>query len=335
MKRVGNLFDTVCSFENLLLAYRKAMRGSGAKEDACQFAYNLEHDILVIQDELRNGEYMPGKYRYFQVHEPKERTISVAPFRDRVVHHAVVNVLERVFEPRFIHDSYATRKEKGTHKAIRRAQDFMRGNRWYLKLDINKYFDNIDHNILLGLIARKIKDDRLLGLLRVIIANSDASRGEKTGKGLPIGNLTSQFFANVYLDVFDHYLKEELQLKAYVRYMDDCVIFHEDKEYLKELLRLSVLFLRERLMLSLKASATLINTRLHGLPFLGFRVFPSLLRIKRENIKRLKKKIMLRQEQFASGIITEESFSMSLASLCGYAGFGDSLLLRRCLFRAA
>lgn len=332
MKRYGNLFEKACSFENLYQAFKKAMKGSGKSAEACGFEFHLEHHLFELQRELLAGCYRPARYRYFKILEPKERIISVAAFRDRVVHHAVVTVLEPVFERVFIHDSYATRKEKGTHKCVRRAQEFMRKNRYYLKFDINKYFENMDHTILLGLIERKIKDKRLLDLIRVIIANSDESKGEHTGKGLPIGNLTSQFFANIYLDVFDHYIKDELGLKAYVRYMDDCVIFLDGKERLKEILRLLTVYFEKRLCLKLKDSATMLNTRLNGLPFLGFRVFPSLLRIKRENIKRLKTKLNLREKEFRSGIIDEEKYSMSLASMIGYVCFADSLNLRKRIF---
>jgi hypothetical protein len=280
VKRTGNLFEKVCTFEGLYRAFKKAMKGSGKTEEACAFEFDLEP----------------------------------------------------IFERVFVHDSYATRKDKGTHKCVRRAQEFMRGNRYYLKFDINRYFESMDHGILIGLIERKIKDKKLLDLMKVIIANSDVSRGEQTGKGLPIGNLTSQFFANVYLDAFDHYIKDELGVKAYVRYMDDCVVFSDDKKRLKELLKLSGVFLQERLGLKLKDSATMLNSRLNGLPFLGFRVFPSLLRIKRENIKRLKVKITQRETEFRRGIINEETYSMSLASIIGYIGFADSLNLRKRLF---
>ncbi|MBF0328757.1 MAG: group II intron reverse transcriptase domain-containing protein [Nitrospirae bacterium] len=332
MKRTGNLFEKVCTFESLYRAFKKAMRGSGKTEEACAFEFELEHLLFELQRELLNGIYRPDKYRYFQVYEPKERTISVASFRDRVVHHSVVAALEPIFERVFIYDSYATRKEKGTHKCVRRAQEFMRKNRYYLKFDINKYFESMDHSVLIGLIERKIKDKRLLDLIKIIVANNDASRGEQTGKGLPIGNLTSQFFANVYLDAFDHYIKDELGCKAYLRYMDDCVIFSDDKERLKELLKLSENFLEQRLCLKLKDSATMINSRLNGLPFLGFRVFPSLLRIKSENIKRLKAKIRQRENEFRRGLIDEDKYSMSLASIIGFAGFADSLNLRKRLF---
>ena len=275
---------------------------------------------------------MPGRYRYFRIYEPKERTISVADFRDRVVHHAVVSVLEPIYEKRFIYDSYATRKNKGTHRAVRRAQKFMKSGRYFLKFDIDKYFDNIDHDTLLEIIGRKVKDSELMRLLRIIVENNDLSRQSRDRMGLPIGNLTSQFFANVYLDIFDHYMKDRLGVKRYIRYMDDCVIFDPDKDVLKVLLYKSECFLKDMLGLKLKASVTMINSRISGLPFLGYRVFPSLLRVRQENIRRLKRKMHIRQQEYADGRIDESRYSMSLASMAGYAGFADSLNLRRDIF---
>ncbi len=332
MKRAGNLFNKVTHYENLLLAHKKALMGSGKNEEACRFTFYLERELLTLQDDLIKGVYRPGRYRYFKIFDPKERTISVAPFRDRVVHHAIVNVLEPVFERVFIFDSYANRKNKGTHRAVTRAQSFMKNSNYYLKFDVDKYFYNIDHHILIRLIERKIKDRQLIDLLSVIIANNDVSQGTNMGVGLPIGNLTSQFFANVYLDVFDHYVKEELRVKRYIRYMDDCVVLHDDREYLKSILKQTESFFQNQLKLKLKESATFLNSRMNGLPFLGYRVFPSLIRIKRENVKRLKKKLAAREQQFKKGVISEERFSMSLASLIGHTRFADSLQLRRCLF---
>ena len=183
--------------------------------------------MLELQQELINGRYKPSAYRYFKIFDPKERIISVASFKDRVVHHALINILEPIYERCFIYDSYATRKEKGTHLAINRAQTFLKEDPWFLKTDIDKYFDSINQGILMALLNRKIKDHRLLEVAQAIIEN-----GGVNGVGLPIGNLTSQFFANVYLNPFDHFVKQQLGVK-YVRYMDDFVLFSKNKEELK------------------------------------------------------------------------------------------------------
>lgn len=329
MKRVGKLFDKVCDFDNLLRAYKRAFRASGRTPAACEFCFRLEKEILQLQRELLSGEYQPAPYRYFRISDPKARIISVADFRDRVVHHALVGVLEPVFERRFIYDSYATRKNKGTHKAILRAQSFIRKNFFFLKTDIAKYFDSIDHNILLALISRKIKDKDILALTETILRNSDESRGMRRATGLPIGNLTSQFFANVYLDPLDHFIKDERGVKYYIRYMDDMALFSEDKGFLKEILAMMRDFLKEKLKLELKQSATFINTRIHGIPFLGFRIFPKLKRIKSENLRRFRQRLRQRQWEMESGRIAESAYGMSLQSLVAHLKFGDTMQLRK------
>ena len=289
MQRVGKLKESFLSFENLYAAYKKAYRGT-KNYQAYAFAFDADRELLKLKQELTDGTYEPGNYNYFTIKEPKERIIAVSPFRDRVVHHALVNVIEPIYEKRFIFDSYATRKEKGTHKAIARAQYFLRKNGRYLKMDVRKYFDSIDHSVLNVILQRKIKDPYILDLCGKIIA-----KGGSGIKGLPIGNLTSQFFANVYLDVFDHYIKDDLKVKGYVRYMDDFCIFDPNKETLKEQRDKIKIYLSEKLRLEVKESATLINGKLHGLPFLGVRIFPGIIRLITENFNRSYKKFKTRQ----------------------------------------
>lgn len=331
MKRIGYLSEELCSFQNLHKAFRRAFGASGRHQEACEFHFHLEKELLRLKEELEDNTYQPSPYRYFEISDPKKRTISVAPFRDRIVHHALVGILEPVFEKRFIYDSYATRKEKGTHKAIRRAQEFMKKNYFFLKTDVAKYFDSISHDILMELLRTKIKDENVLILAERIIRNSDTSREIQEGVGLPIGNLTSQFFANVYLDPQDHYMKDKLGVKYYIRYMDDMVMFSDSRNELKSLLKQMRFFLRDRLKLVLKERVTQINTRLHGLPFLGFRVFPNLLRIRQENFRRLKGRMRQREKEFENGLISEETFVMSVRSMFEHIGFADSLNLRRSL----
>jgi len=331
VKRIGYLSEELCSFQNLHKAFRRAFVASGRHQEACEFHFHLEKELFRLKEELEDNTYQPSPYRYFEISDPKKRTISVAPFRDRIVHHALVGILEPVFEKRFIYDSYATRKEKGTHKAIRRAQEFMKKNYFFLKTDVAKYFDSISHDILMELLRTKIKDENVLILAERIIRNSDTSREIQEGVGLPIGNLTSQFFANVYLDPQDHYMKDKLGVKYYIRYMDDMVMFSDSRNELKSLLKQMRFFLRDRLKLVLKERVTQINTRLHGLPFLGFRVFPNLLRIRQENFRRLKGRMRQREKEFENGLISEETFVMSVRSMFEHIGFADSLNLRRSL----
>ena len=328
MKRAGNLFEAVCGFGNLYEAFKRSFRGSGRTAEACQFNFNLENELLRLKEELRTGLYRPARYRYFKIFDPKERTISVAPFRDRVVHHALVGILEPIIDRRFIYDSYANRKGKGTRRAVRRAQRFLKRNFYYLKTDVAKYFDSIDHETLMSLIRRRVKDENIMKLAGRIICNSDRSRGLGAGKGLPIGNLTSQFFANLYLDKFDHFVKNELGIKYYIRYMDDMVVFSQSKDRLKRLLKNTKGYLGDCLRLTLDGKATVLNSRLHGLPFLGFRVFPNLIRIKRENLKRLKRRMRKRVVEVQTGLISEDRFVMSMRSMFEHVGTANSFRLR-------
>ncbi|MBN1426022.1 group II intron reverse transcriptase domain-containing protein, partial [Candidatus Fermentibacteria bacterium] len=185
MRRCNGLFERVIDFGSLKAAFRRAFQGSGRSYEACRFNFRLEKELLQLGAELASGTYYPAPHRYFAVRDPKEREIAVAPFRDRVVHHAVVAAMEPVFEPSFIYDSYACRVGKGTHAAVRRAQRFLRCAGWFLKGDVEKFFESVDHEILLELVARKIKDSPFLDLVERIVRNTRTQ-----GRGLPIGNLT-------------------------------------------------------------------------------------------------------------------------------------------------
>jgi len=328
MKRHNNLYNKVTSFENLLIASKKALKGTTSKKESLKYFFHLEPNILKLQQKLENLSYIPGKYKYFRIYEPKEREIAVAPFIDRVVHHAIINVLEPIYEKIFIYDSYATRKEKGTHKAIFRAQNYIRKNKWYFKTDIKKYFDNINHNILINIIKRKIKDKKLILLMEKIVRN-----GGINGIGLPIGNLTSQFLANVYLDKLDHYIKEELQIKYYIRYMDDFVIFDNNKGNLKTIRSKVDYFINKELNLQLKEKATFINRQLNGLSFLGKRVFPNTIRIKNDNLKRSLKKIEQNENNYEKGRIDITKLYNSTNSIIGYIKNFNTMNLRNSIIR--
>ncbi len=309
MRRIGDLFPVLHSFDNLLSAYRKARRGSRKNKENTAFFFHLEKELLLLQTELKAGVWVPRPVRQFEIFDPKQRTISVAAFRDRVVHHALVNLLEPLYERCFCFDSYATRKGKGVHAAVRRAQSFLVQNNWFLKSDVEKYFDSIDHNLLLQLLSRKIKDKPFLALCETVIrANND------TGKGLPIGNRTSQFFANVYLTPLDYFVQQTLKPSGYVRYMDDFVLFSNDKHLLKKMKSHTEAFLRDRLQLSLKPSATFFNQRMNGLSFLGTRIFPALIRLRKQNLRRIVQRIGTREWQFTSGRLEEVVFLQSMNS---------------------
>lgn len=327
MKRVGNLFEKVVNLKNLLLAAKKAFRGKRLKKTPASFYFHLESEILTLQEELASGCYIPRPYEIFEIREPKVRRIAAADFRDRVVHHAICNVLEPLFERRLIFDSYACRVGKGTHRAIKRLQQFSRKYAYYLKWDIQKYFESIDHEILKRLLRRIIKDKNLLSLLDQIIDHSVP--GNLPGKGLPIGNLTSQHFANLYLGELDHFVKDRLKIEGYIRYMDDSVALSSDSRQLNQLLREVRNFLHEKLALNLKEKVVQIAPVAEGIPFLGFRIFPDMVRLQRSNLIRWRKKVKIRHRLFEKGVISEEKLIASMQSMIAHVAHSNSLTLRR------
>jgi retron-type reverse transcriptase len=324
MKRTGDLFARFSSFANLLEAHRKARKGTRCNQENGHFGVNLEGELFQLQEELQGLRYQPQPYQYFEIQDPKQRTISVAAFRDRVVHHALVNVLEPIYEKIFIYDSYATRKGKGNHAAILRAQSMLHGNPWFFKSDVDKYFDSISQERLLEIIRHKIKDERLLDITARIVRN-----GGKQGYGLPIGNLTSQFFANVYLNELDYFVKHQLKGQHYVRYMDDFVLFAKERGILK-LQRADIeAFLKERLHLQLKPNASFINSASNGLTFLGKRIYPAQIRIARPNLLRITRRMKTKTKAYQEGSTSEEEFLASMNSYWACLQFGNTLGLRR------
>ncbi len=238
MKRFGNLWPRVVGFDALWRAGRKARRGKRLRADVGEFEYQLERNLWRLHDELVNHDYRPGAFHTFRIFDPKERWISAAPYRDRVVHHALTAVLEEIFEPTFIHDSYACRRGRGVHAAARRAEHFARRSEWVLKLDIRQYFPSVDHQILRDLLARRVRDPDVLWLLEQVLCSYEQPEptpvwfpGDtlltplERSRGLPIGNQTSQFFSNVYLNPLDHFVLQNLKPYGYVRYADDLLVF--------------------------------------------------------------------------------------------------------------
>jgi len=328
MKTFKNLAPKVSEWSHLLGAYKKALRGSGHTKESRYFQFYLEQQLLALQEEIRSQSYQPSPFRYFQIFEPKKRLISVAPFRDRVVHHAVIMMLDPLLDPTFIYHSYATRVNKGTHAAIAQAQSFVRSFPFFYKADISKYFEHIDQHVLLAMLGRKIGDRIFLSLIEKIIRN-----GGLKGKGLPIGNLTSQFFANVYLNSFDHFIKEKLNIKGYLRYMDDFVIFGKDRKKLKADRKHIEAYLKEKLFLSIKPSASYFSSSHLGLSFLGARIFPSLIRIKPANKQRLVRRLKTQKRKHEEGKISLQDYLMTLNSYWAHLCTFDSLPLRRRLIQ--
>lgn len=288
------MYEQVCDWDNMLLAYGKASKGKRGRSAAAVFEHRLEDNLITLWQQLRAKTYRPGPYYSFFIHKPKRRLISAAPFRDRVIHHALCNVTEPLFERRFIHDSYANRVGKGTHRALDRCQYFARRYRYVLSCDVRQFFPSIDHVILRDTLARVIDDldvmwlvDRILGSGAGVLSEEyqmvwfpgdDLWAGNRP-RGLPIGNLTSQFWANCYLNPFDHFVKRELRCKGYVRYVDDFLLFADDKGILWRW--------RDAVTRRLARLRLTVHPRAHpqpvteGISFLGFVVYPDRRRLKR------------------------------------------------------
>ena len=328
MKRIGNLFDAVVEPENLRLAFWKASRGKQHRPDQRKYAARLEEEIEGLRLGLLQGDYPAGDYTRFTVYDPKERVICAAAFRERVLHHALINVCEPLVDGWLMFDCYACRVGKGQAKAVRRAQAFAGRYEWFLKADIRKFFDSVPHEGLKALLRRKFKDGRLLGWFDRIIDTYAAA----PGRGLPIGNLTSQHFANLYLDPLDRYVKETLRVDGYVRYMDDFVLWSGEKDELKVARERIAAFVAERLGLDLKAEPYLNRTR-HGMDFLGMRVFPDVVRLNRRSKERFAEKARRYEWLLAQGRWTERTYQERMTALTAFAQQADSLAWRKSFFR--
>jgi RNA-directed DNA polymerase len=330
MKRTGNLFSQMVSFENLLISTKKAARGKKKSLSVSSFYFNLENELITLQASLSSKSYQPKGYRQFEIFEPKPRKICSADFVDRVVHHAVCGVLDPLFERRMIFDSYACRVRKGAHRAIARCQEFTRKYAYFLKCDISKYFDSIDHKVLKEILRRIIKDQSVLSLLDLII--NYPVPGQDSGKGLPIGNLTSQYFANLYLGELDHFIKQNLRVKGYLRYMDDFLCFAHSKQELNFWLAQIRVFLDEKLSLKLKEKVVQIAPVSNGVPFVGFRIFPGLIHVRRENLVRFRNKIREQETKFERGEQNETDYLNSIRSRIAHLTHAQSMNLRKDLF---
>ena len=330
MKRYGHLFEQVVEYRGLLAATQRARRGKRDRIEVARFVFDLERNLLALQAELRSGTYRMSPYRTFVIREPKVRRICAAHFRDRVVHHAVCSVLDPIFEAGMIGDTYACRRGKGTHAAVRRVQEFSRKQPYVLLCDVRKYFETIDHEVLKALLRRKLKDRMLLALLDRIIGHP--LPGGEPGKGVPIGNLTSQHFANLYLGELDHCIKDRLALPGYVRYMDDVAVFADGKPVLRRTLDSMREFLGSKLCLELREERTRIMPVTQGLPFLGFRVFPGVVRLDSRKWARLRRRVRALEAACRGGKISEDDLERSVRSLAGHVSHIDSLQARRDLF---
>jgi len=323
MKRRGYLYQEISKKDNLLLAFHKATRGKRGRPDVVLFRANLHENITRIQQQLLAHQIPLGRYRFFKIYDPKERMICAAAFPERVLHHAIMNICESNFEQFSIHDSYACRKGKGVHKAINRTQYFSRRYPWFLQLDIKHYFDNIDHATLLKLLGKRFKDQELLDLFAAIISSYQT----KPGKGMPIGNLISQHCANLYLALFDHWVKEELRWKGYLRYMDDFLLFAPTKKVLNDALILVDRYLQNHLGLKIKENWRLGRCQ-QGIPFLGYRISPDIIRLTRASKRRFIVKLRRYQEAWEQGRWSENELVRHVEPLLAFIQAADTFSLR-------
>ena len=285
-KTYKRLFGRIISFDNLLFAAKQTQRGKRTKQNVARFNFALESELLELQAELQAQNYRSGEYSHFYVYEPKKRLISAPLYRDRVVHHAFCNVVEPLFDRTFIYDSYACRKGKGTHRALDRTQSFLKANTYYLHGDIQKYFFSIEHNTLKELLRCKIEDEKALWLIDEIVGSV-----AQNSEGIPIGNLTSQFFANLYLNELDRFVKFNLRQRYYLRYMDDFLLFSNSRQKLQRVKREVSEFVDKRLHLRLHQAKSQIYKTNEGISFLGFRIFYNHRRLLKDNVRRFKKRL--------------------------------------------
>lgn len=329
MKRHGQLMDAIADPANLRLAFWKSAKSKRTKADCRAFQEKLEENLATLRDELLSGSVVIGEYHTFTIHDPKERTICAASFRERVLHHALMNVCEPVLERAAIFDSYACRMGRGAQAAVQRAASHARQNGWFLKMDIRKYFDSIDQGVLRGLLRRKFKDAGVLDLFDRILASYHTA----PGRGLPIGNLTSQHFANFYLAPLDRFIKEGQQRGCYVRYMDDFVVWGETAAELRDVWRQVENFLTTELKLELKSNVMLNRTE-RGMDFLGYRIFPDDLRLDRRSKRRFVRKFRAYERESMDGVWTDLQKQQRMTALiaftlpCRSRGFRRNIIER-------
>jgi RNA-directed DNA polymerase len=292
--RHGIDFTTICSEQALLLAWTKFSRGKKKRDDVADFSKNLNLNISQLSYSLKSGTYTHATYQTFVVCDPKRREIHKATVRDRLVHQALVSAIEPMFEKRFIYDSYSCRKGKGAHKGVDRLKLFLRqaslndaSKAYVLKCDVRKFFASIDHIVLLELVGKRISDPQTFLLIKNIIESLNA----ETRVGIPLGNVTSQLFANIYLHELDWFIKQTLGLKHYLRYCDDFVIVSTDKYYLEALVPVLGNFLRTNLILELHPQKVMIRSWRNGVDFLGFVLRPKVTTIRKVTSKRMLKRV--------------------------------------------
>ena len=348
MKTHKNVYQKLCSSENIYLAYLKARKGKSKKLSIIEFDKDLEKNLELLRKELIEMTYKPKSLKKFIVRDPKTRTIHASAFRDRIIHHAIVNILEPIFEKIFIHDSFAIRKNKGTHPAIKRFDYFKRKvsqnglllkatqsdggaynsnsiQGYCLKADIKHYFDNVDHEILISIIKKKIQDGKFMWLIRIILNNFES---KIKGKGMPLGNYTSQFFANVYLNELDQFVKNKLKAKYYIRYVDDFIILHRSKKRLEYFKKEIVEYLKT-LKLNIHPDKSQIIPLKNGVTFLGYRIFYHHKLLRKRNIRIFMKEFKEKLDNYDPQLVDVNKLTEGLQGWFGYSCWANTCNIRK------
>lgn len=324
MKRHGHLWSSITNIDNLYAAYRLARKGKSWQRTIDLFDKEFDENLFGIQRQLMNKTFHTAPYKEKLIHEPKERVIYILPFNpDRVVQHALMRVIEPIWDSMLIGDSYACRKGKGIHAGSRRTMEFVRKFKYCLKMDISKFYPSVIHDILFDIVQHKIKCRDTLWLLQDIIYSFPG------GKNVPIGNYTSQWFGNLYMNELDQFLKHEQKVKAYIRYCDDFCLFHDDKHYLSEMADKIRCYLLSCLKLTFSKCDLFLVSR--GVDFLGYRHFPKYILIRKSTAKRVKKRLNALPWLLAKGRITLEQYRASLESSKGWLRWANAHNLRMAL----
>ena len=347
VKTHKDLYSQIHTWEMLEKAYRKARKGKRGSQPVADFEYAWERHLLQLQGELADKTYRPGSYHSFYIHEPKKRLISAAPFRDRVVHHALCQVIEPIFEARFIHDSYANRVGKGTHRALDRCTYFARRYQYVLPCDIKQHFPAIDHAIMDRILAKPIACADTLWLIDQILASGIGVLAEEyqmvyfpgddllavnRPRGLPIGNLTSQFWSNCYLNPMDHFIKRELKCPAYLRFVDDCLLFANDKDSLQRW-KAAIIDYLVTLRLVIHEERAQPRPVTEGIPFLGFVVYPDHRRVKRRKVVAYRRRLKRLWHAYQTEQIGQSEIVASLRGWLAHISYGNTWALAEQILR--
>lgn len=328
MKIWHSFYSKIITLERVFKAWEEFSKGKRGKADVALFERNLEDNLFILYESLKNKTYKHGAYKAFYIRDPKIRHIHKACVQDRVVHHLTSKVLEKIFEPTFYAHSYSCRKNKGTHKGIeafiKLARKVSRNNTsplYVLKCDIKKFFASVDHGVLLKILNQSIKDEDFIWLLNEIILSF---KTEGIAKGMPIGNLTSQLFANIYMNPLDQYMKHELKTEHFIRYADDFVVLSQDKKYLEDLIPIIKAFLEKKLKLTLHPNKVVIGNYYLGVDFLGYVIFPNFVVPRTKTKRRMFRKIYKQIAVYRRGQQAYESLNQTIQSYLGYLSHANA-----------